>query len=105
MKKLAQSQGQDKEQIFQVASYYVQGEDPDWCILYAKYPGRTIALPTYPFTREHYWIEEIEEEMEEEPQESMDNEEAIKLLEELQRGEMQLDDVEQLMRGCSSNEL
>ena len=39
-----------------LASAWVAGEDVDWTRLYPSNPPRRIALPTYPFARERFWI-------------------------------------------------
>ncbi|AXK36756.1 SDR family NAD(P)-dependent oxidoreductase [Streptomyces armeniacus] len=39
-----------------LASAFVRGEHVDWTALFAGRFGRTVALPTYPFQRERYWL-------------------------------------------------
>jgi acyl transferase domain-containing protein/SAM-dependent methyltransferase len=40
-----------------VATLYVSGARIDWSGFDAEYPRRKVALPTYPFQRQRYWIE------------------------------------------------
>ena len=37
---------------------YVAGAEIDWAGFDADYPRRRVALPTYPFQREHYWLQQ-----------------------------------------------
>lgn len=39
-----------------LAELWVKGIDIDWRQLYGKEKLRRISLPTYPFSREHYWV-------------------------------------------------
>ncbi|HYI08885.1 MAG TPA: SDR family NAD(P)-dependent oxidoreductase, partial [Thermoanaerobaculia bacterium] len=38
------------------AARWVTGEEVDWDSLYSPEPPRRIAVPTYPFARERYWV-------------------------------------------------
>ncbi|HYC88474.1 MAG TPA: SDR family NAD(P)-dependent oxidoreductase [Thermoanaerobaculia bacterium] len=40
----------------ELAAAWVAGEDVDWTRLYPSGAPRRVALPTYPFARERYWI-------------------------------------------------
>jgi polyketide synthase PksN len=42
--------------LMALAELYVKGYDLDWKAIYADSKAIHIALPTYPFAREHYWI-------------------------------------------------
>ena len=42
----------------QLLKFWVQGLDIDWSKLYREEKLRRVPLPTYPFAREQYWIEE-----------------------------------------------
>ncbi len=49
----------DWEQMLQsLAALYVRGASVDWSAFERDYPRRRVALPTYPFQRQKYWIEE-----------------------------------------------
>ncbi len=45
-----------QETLCALAELYCQGYDLDWQSLHASAPRR-ISLPTYPFAKEHYWVE------------------------------------------------
>ena len=40
-----------------LGSLYTLGVDPDWVAFERDYPRHKVALPTYPFQRESYWLE------------------------------------------------
>jgi acyl transferase domain-containing protein/enoyl-CoA hydratase/carnithine racemase/acyl carrier protein/SAM-dependent methyltransferase len=40
-----------------LALLWVMGLDPDWSKLYGEVKPRRISLPTYPFSKERYWVE------------------------------------------------
>ncbi|MDF5727708.1 MAG: beta-ketoacyl synthase N-terminal-like domain-containing protein [Rhizonema sp. PD38] len=40
-----------------LANLYIYGFKVDWSALYSNYCRRKVILPTYPWQREHYWIE------------------------------------------------
>jgi len=40
-----------------LARLYVEGMDIDWQAFDREYPRKTVALPTYPFQRQRYWLE------------------------------------------------
>ena len=40
-----------------LAELYIRGATPDFAAFDAPWPRRKLALPTYPFQRQHYWIE------------------------------------------------
>ncbi|MGE3809343.1 MAG: acyltransferase domain-containing protein, partial [Gemmataceae bacterium] len=41
-----------------LAQFYVAGAAVDWAAFDRDYPRRKVSLPTYPFQRERYWVEE-----------------------------------------------
>ena len=41
-----------------VQAMYVGGAEIDWCGLDRDYPRQRLSLPTYPFQRRHYWLEQ-----------------------------------------------
>jgi probable biosynthetic protein (TIGR04098 family) len=43
-----------------VAQLWVKGVDFDWSFLYGNIAPNKIALPTYPFAKQHYWVETME---------------------------------------------
>ncbi|NJK47503.1 type I polyketide synthase [Candidatus Gracilibacteria bacterium] len=45
--------------LFKLLDLYAIGVPIDWMAFYKDYPGRKVALPTYPFQRQRYWIETI----------------------------------------------
>ncbi len=48
----------DWEQMLEsLAGLYVRGVEVEWAGFDRDYPRRKVALPTYPFQRERYWIE------------------------------------------------
>ena len=53
-------QGQDdwQQMLTSLAALYVHGVDVDWLGFDKPFPRRRVSLPTYPFQRERYWVEE-----------------------------------------------
>ena len=52
---------QDWQQIFSsLASLYVRGIEIDWDSLEKDYDRQKVALPTYPFQRQSYWLEKTD---------------------------------------------
>ncbi|TAL60620.1 MAG: KR domain-containing protein, partial [Legionella sp.] len=47
----------------QLAQAYLAGQDLDWQQLHAQEAKIKIALPTYPFAKESYWFNQLEEEI------------------------------------------
>ncbi len=48
----------DEAQIYEsVAMYYVHQGDVDWVQFEAPFGARRVAVPTYPFQRQRYWLE------------------------------------------------
>src|SRR5690606_38986522 len=45
------------EMLFALADFHCQGYDVPWGALYREVPQR-VALPGYPFAKDHCWIEE-----------------------------------------------
>lgn len=43
--------------LYSLGQLYLQGRNIDWPTFYQGAPQRKIALPTYPFQRQYYWIE------------------------------------------------
>jgi acyl transferase domain-containing protein len=53
------SRGRDdwRQMLAAVGGLFVNGVDPDWNGFERDYPRRTrVALPTYPFERDRYWL-------------------------------------------------
>jgi len=51
----------EKQELTKLAQLWILGVDIDWQLLYPKPPKpQRIALPTYPFARQRYWIPEKE---------------------------------------------
>lgn len=48
------------EKLVILAELYLKGYDHDWEQLWFGCKGRRISLPTYPFTKNSYWIPELE---------------------------------------------
>lgn len=46
------------EKLDRLASFWTSGSEIDWALL-RSHSGRRVPLPTYPFARERYWIEEV----------------------------------------------
>ena len=55
---LRANSGKYQELLFALADLYCQGYQLDWNQLFNDAILQRIHLPTYPFAREHYWIEE-----------------------------------------------
>ena len=52
--------GDDWRQVIEsVACLYTCGVDPDWSAFDAPYARRKVALPTYPFQRQPFWVEKL----------------------------------------------
>src|SRR5207253_1366233 len=43
--------------LAKLASLWVEGVEPDWNSLYGEVKPRRTSLPTYPFSKERYWVE------------------------------------------------
>ncbi|MEM7346235.1 MAG: aminotransferase class III-fold pyridoxal phosphate-dependent enzyme, partial [Chloroflexota bacterium] len=53
---------EDWQQLLEtVGQLYLSGIEIDWQLFYQPYAHRKIAMPTYPFQRQRYWIERKEE--------------------------------------------
>ncbi|HEU4888424.1 MAG TPA: SDR family NAD(P)-dependent oxidoreductase, partial [Thermoanaerobaculia bacterium] len=48
-----------EQSLSDLASMWTAGEEVEWERLYASTPPRRIALPTYPFARERYWVDVV----------------------------------------------
>jgi acyl transferase domain-containing protein len=46
-----------QEGLYALADLYCQGYELPWEKLFGEHPPRRIHLPTYPFEREHHWVE------------------------------------------------
>ncbi len=53
---LKQGRGDWESLLPSLAALYVQGAPVDWAAFEQARPGRRMALPTYPFQRQRYWI-------------------------------------------------
>jgi 3-oxoacyl-(acyl-carrier-protein) synthase/thioesterase domain-containing protein len=52
------SEGSDWRLVVEnLAALYVTGASPKWDALYEDRDPRRVVLPTYPFQREHYWVD------------------------------------------------
>ncbi|MCK4763371.1 MAG: hypothetical protein KAW12_14325 [Candidatus Aminicenantes bacterium] len=49
--------GADAKALEKIGRSWLTGERFDWKALYTGEEGRRISLPTYPFEKEHYWVE------------------------------------------------
>jgi len=60
------SQGQDDRSVMleSLARLYCLGADVDWARVYEGHQHRRVSLPTYPFQRKRFWINEGKTEME-----------------------------------------
>ncbi|MCU1350557.1 MAG: hypothetical protein JWO56_3587, partial [Acidobacteria bacterium] len=50
----------EERNLTELAASWVAGEEVEWERLYASNPPRRIALPTYPFARERYWVSDAQ---------------------------------------------
>lgn len=50
-----------KEILYALADLYCQGYEISWAQLFGGIKHRRVSLPSYPFSREHYWIPESED--------------------------------------------
>jgi acyl transferase domain-containing protein len=48
----------ERKQLPQLLDLWTRGLNLDWHRLYGDVKPRRISLPTYPFAKEHYWIDE-----------------------------------------------
>ncbi len=48
----------DRGEISRLGQLWVSGLEIDWKLLYPAQARKRISLPTYPFAREHYWVQE-----------------------------------------------
>jgi probable biosynthetic protein (TIGR04098 family) len=64
-----------------VAQLWVKGVDFDWSFLYGNITPNKIALPTYPFAKQYYWVEK--EEAKEPVQEALVLAETAEVIEEI----------------------
>jgi acyl transferase domain-containing protein/SAM-dependent methyltransferase len=55
---LRAGQGEWRQMFDSLQALYVAGADIDWAGVDRDYPRRRVALPTYPFQRRRYWLEE-----------------------------------------------
>ncbi|MCP4270801.1 MAG: SDR family NAD(P)-dependent oxidoreductase, partial [Gammaproteobacteria bacterium] len=51
---------QYREILYGLADFYCQGYEIDWTLLFKGSVSQRIHLPTYPFSRERYWISETQ---------------------------------------------
>ena len=48
-----------KKNLAEIARKWIEGADINWSKLYTNHQPKRIALPTYPFAKESYWITDI----------------------------------------------
>ncbi|GGR92650.1 type I polyketide synthase [Streptomyces eurythermus] len=56
---LRKDRGEYRQAVTALAHGFVHGVEVDWPALFAPYEPRRVALPTYPFQRERYWLEPV----------------------------------------------
>ncbi len=56
---LRRERGDWQEALSSLGALYVLGADVNWLGVNREGPGRQIALPTYPFERERYWVDPV----------------------------------------------
>ncbi|GGR76025.1 type I polyketide synthase [Streptomyces eurythermus] len=56
---LRKDRGEYRQAVTALAHGFVHGADVDWPALFAPHEPRRVALPTYPFQRERYWLEPV----------------------------------------------
>lgn len=49
--------GDEGQNIYETANAYARGETIDWLAFYENKPFQRVALPTYPFQKQRYWVE------------------------------------------------
>ena len=54
---LRQGRNEWKQMLLTLGTLYVHGVGIDWAAFDRDYPRRKVALPTYPFQRQSYWVE------------------------------------------------
>ncbi len=54
---ITRDDGDSARFVTAVADLYAHGGKPDWTALFGDRPAGTVDLPTYPFQREHFWLE------------------------------------------------
>jgi amino acid adenylation domain-containing protein len=52
-----------QQMLSSLGELYVQGAKIDWLGFERDYPRQKVALPTYPFQRQRYWIQQVEQTM------------------------------------------
>ena len=52
----------DKNAMLQLAKSWVKGKDIDWCSIFRDKDVKRVPLPTYPFTRQSFWREDLPKE-------------------------------------------
>ncbi|MGW2378462.1 beta-ketoacyl synthase N-terminal-like domain-containing protein, partial [Kitasatospora sp. NPDC001683] len=53
---LRKDRGEYRQAVTALAHAFVHGADVDWPALFAPHDPQRVALPTYPFQRERYWL-------------------------------------------------
>ena len=56
---LREQQADCRQMLTSLGALYVQGSTIDWAGFYGAFPQRKVALPTYPFQRQRYWVEPL----------------------------------------------
>src|SRR5690606_30974017 len=55
---LMRDRGERQQMLEGLARMSVGGARVDWAAVHAPWPRRRLGLPTYPFQRQHYWLEQ-----------------------------------------------
>ena len=56
---LREQQSDGRQMLTSLGALYVQGVAIDWAGFYGAFPQRKVALPTYPFQRQRYWVDPL----------------------------------------------
>ena len=69
-----------QQMLFSLGQLYVQGAKIDWLGFDSDYTRQKLALPTYPFQRQRYWVERTENKQKEHQLENIGETPIVKLL-------------------------
>jgi acyl transferase domain-containing protein len=56
---LQDDQGRYQQALAALGDLYCQGYSLNWLALHGKHPPQRLSLPTYPFARERYWVDQM----------------------------------------------